>query len=200
MPEEKMEEISEDLLDGSSKGGGAFFKKIPVLIFGIIIMIILSYLLVIKVIKPMLTEDKTAKVKKVEELKPKDNPKEVIQKTDQGDEIPTEEKTEIQEIYTFPETFEINPLVRDEMDDISILLVSISLELDNSDVISEIEKRTPQLRDLINTMFSSKPLRELIKPETKIRMKNDIQKELNKILIKGKVVNVYFQKYQFQIL
>ncbi len=198
--EEKMEEISDELSEGKSGGFFSIFKKLPILIFTIVIVIILSYLLVIKVIKPMLTSNPQKEIKKIETLKPKDNPQEVIQKTNEGEEIPTEEKKPIGTIYTFENDFMFNPLVKEPDDEYSIFIVSLSVEVDNSEVVPEIEERMPQLRDIVIEILSAKTLKELIKPETKVRLKTEIKKEFNKLLIKGKVTNVFFNKYQFQIM
>ena len=199
---DKMEVISDDLID-EGKGGGlkSLFKNIPLLIAGIIVMLVLAYLLVIKMIKPMFTDDPSKRMKEVEEtLRPKDNPQEVIQKTNEGDEVPIEEKKPLQDIYSFPEDFMVNPALESADSESAILIVSISLEVDTKEVLVELEQRTPQLSDLIVQTLSSKPLSEIVKPETKIRLKNDLKKEFNNILINGKVVNVFFQKFQYQIM
>ncbi len=198
MPSEKVEEISDDFSNESGIKKG--IKKIPILIGGALVLIVVAYLLVIKVIAPMLSDDKAAVSEKIEKIKPEDNPTEVIKKTDEGEEGSAETKQNLGDIFSFGDDFMINPLIVDESDEPGILIVNVALEVDNKEVVPELTTRTPQLRDLLILMISSKRYSELNTLDAKERMKNDMIKELNKILINGKVTNVFFQKFQFQIM
>jgi len=160
MPDERLEEISDDLGSGGPNFIQKLMKKIPLLITGIIVIVAAAYLLTVKVIAPML-KDKPEKIAStVETMRPKENPQEVIQKTQDGEEVPQEEKKPLQTIYIFPEDFIINPQIRDENDELGILIIKISLEVEPGEAVSELEQRNAQLRDKVIELVSVRTMKE----------------------------------------
>jgi flagellar FliL protein len=78
------------------------------------------------------------------------------------------------------------------------LKVSMQAEVDSNKVIEEIEKRKPQVRDLVLTVLSSKTYAEVSTPQGKIALKQEIIRRLNLILTTGTVRNIYFTEFVSQ--
>ena len=77
--------------------------------------------------------------------------------------------------------------------------VSITLELANQEVLQEVQKKEPMIRDAIIEIISSKTSEELKRPEGKEQLKMEILKRINTILTKGGVRNVYFIEFVVQV-
>lgn len=73
--------------------------------------------------------------------------------------------------------------------------ITMKLELSNMDVENEIERRTPQIRDLIIILISSKRYEDVRSPEGKGKLRDDIVKSINSYLVKGEVKNLYFTNF-----
>lgn len=107
----------------------------------------------------------------------------------------TEEASgEIGDIYEM-ETFIVN-LSGDSGN--HYLKVKISLELSNSNVSAEIEKRLAQFRDSILTLLSSKTMQDVKSLEGKAQIRAEVMTILNQYLDAGKVTNVYFGDFIVQ--
>ncbi len=74
----------------------------------------------------------------------------------------------------------------------SIAKVSLEFEVDNEAVIKEIEKRKPQIRDVLITLLSSKSLNEISTIEGKDSLREEIRDTVNRFLTKGKIKRVLF--------
>ncbi|MDZ4662081.1 MAG: flagellar basal body-associated FliL family protein [Pseudomonadota bacterium] len=74
----------------------------------------------------------------------------------------------------------------------SIAKVSLEFEVDNEPVIKEIEKRKPQIRDVLITLLSSKSLNEISTAEGKDSLREEIRDTVNRFLTKGKIKRVLF--------
>ncbi|MEN2986142.1 MAG: flagellar basal body-associated FliL family protein [Thermodesulfovibrionaceae bacterium] len=109
---------------------------------------------------------------------------------------PTETKSkEIQGI-----NFAFEPFVVNLMDQggNKYLKVSIQLELANAKFAEVAKNKTPQLRDAIITLLTNKTSEELITPEGKILLKDEIKNRANQILGEGSVLNVYLTDFVMQ--
>lgn len=73
--------------------------------------------------------------------------------------------------------------------------ITIKLELNNFEVEEEIERRTPQIRDLIIVLLSSKKFNDLQTTEGKDDLRDNIIKSINTYLVKGEIVNLYFTDF-----
>ena len=62
----------------------------------------------------------------------------------------------------------------------------------------KIKKRMVEVRDAIILVISSRKSEELLKPEGKKKLKNDIVETLNNLLSSGKVEQVYFVDFVMQ--
>jgi len=78
------------------------------------------------------------------------------------------------------------------------LKVSIQLELANAPLLEKAKAKTPQLRDAIITLLTSKSSESLFPPEGKLQLKDEINARMNQILGAGNVKNVYLTDFVMQ--
>lgn len=78
-----------------------------------------------------------------------------------------------------------------------IVKVNMELELDGDKVAEEIEKRKPQIRDIIIITLSSKTFEELSTREGKENLRVEIKDTINNFLTKGKIKNVFFTEFLY---
>jgi len=78
------------------------------------------------------------------------------------------------------------------------LLVSVGLETSNQAAFQELSQKDLQVRDVLNTVFTSKTLLELIDVSKRENLRNEIAKRSSELLKNGSVVRVYFSKYIIQ--
>lgn len=78
-----------------------------------------------------------------------------------------------------------------------IVKVNMELELDGDKVAEEIEKRKPQIRDIIIITLSSKTFEELSTREGKENLRLEIKDTINNFLTKGKIKNVFFTEFLY---
>ncbi len=122
-----------------------------------------------------------------------------------GDEAQTEEKAkkdnkkaemknEIGPLYSF-DAFIVN--LADPGGN-RYLKVSMQAEVDNEKVMEELEKRKPQIRDIVLTVLSSKTYSEISTAQGKLALKQEIMRRINLALSTGSVVNIYFMEFVAQ--
>ena len=78
------------------------------------------------------------------------------------------------------------------------LKVTMQVELSSSKLEAEIEKRKPQLRDIILTVLSSKTYAEVSTAQGKLALKQEILRRVNLVLTSGTLENVYFTEFVSQ--
>jgi flagellar protein FliL len=78
------------------------------------------------------------------------------------------------------------------------LKVSIQLELANTSLVDKAKAKTPQLRDAIITLLTSKSSESLFPPEGKLQLKDEINARMNQALGAGNVKNVYLTDFVMQ--
>lgn len=76
-----------------------------------------------------------------------------------------------------------------------LLKVVLELEVDNDKVQEEIEKRKPQIRDIIIIILSSKTYGIVSSQEGKESLREEIRDTLNSFLTRGKVKRVLFTEF-----
>lgn len=96
--------------------------------------------------------------------------------------------------------FPLEPFVVNLMDQggTKYLKVTIQVELANPKSMDAAKARTPQLRDAIITLLTNKTSEELISPEGKLLLKDEIKQRANQILGEGNVINVYLTDFVMQ--
>lgn len=105
-----------------------------------------------------------------------------------------------------PDMTNIGPMV--EMEDFTVNLLNengkrylrtkINLELDSEDLMPEIDKKIPVLRDIIIQILASKQVEEITTKDGKERLKDELVKAVNRALIDGQIKNVYFTTFVIQ--
>jgi len=78
------------------------------------------------------------------------------------------------------------------------LKVTIELEMSDSEVIPEVEKRLPKIRDALILLLSSKTSSEIQTPEGQLMLRQQIAKRLSAILGQGTIKDVYLTQFLIQ--
>ena len=78
------------------------------------------------------------------------------------------------------------------------LKVTIHLESNQEKPDGEYEKRQPQLRDAILTILSSRHCRDIVTPEGKAALREEIKGKVNQLLVNLKAQNIYFTEFVIQ--
>jgi flagellar FliL protein len=78
-----------------------------------------------------------------------------------------------------------------------LLKVNMELEVEGESVMTEIEKRKPQIRDIIIILLSSKTYAQLSSTEGKEFLRDEIRDTVNSFLTKGKIKRVHFTEFIF---
>lgn len=73
--------------------------------------------------------------------------------------------------------------------------INMELEVSGADVIAEIDKRKPQIRDIIIILLSSKNFGQISSREGKEQLRNEIRDTVNPFLTKGQIKRVYFTEF-----
>ena len=71
-------------------------------------------------------------------------------------------------------------------------------EVDNSEVVDEIEKRLPQLRDTILMVLPTKQYADISTTPGKIALRDEVMAKLNPFLKKGQIAQLYFTEFVVQ--
>lgn len=78
-----------------------------------------------------------------------------------------------------------------------LLKVNMELEVENDKVVEEIDKRKPQIRDIIIILLSSKTYAQLSSTDGKEFLREEIRDTVNSFLTKGKIKRVLFTEFIF---
>ena len=73
--------------------------------------------------------------------------------------------------------------------------VQMEFDVDSVEVQEEINKRMPQVRDIIIILLSSKSYNQISTPKGKERLKEEIRDTVNSFLTKGKINKVLFTQF-----
>lgn len=79
-----------------------------------------------------------------------------------------------------------------------LLKVLMELEVEGGKVQEEIEKRKPQIRDIIITLLSSKTYEQVSSVEGKEYLREEVRDTVNSFLTKGKIKRVLFTEFIYQ--
>lgn len=96
--------------------------------------------------------------------------------------------------------FDLEPFIvnLEDQKDTRYLKAKLSLELKGQKATEELNKRLPQIRDIMIEVLSSKTYSELATLHGKEHLKNEIMIRLNSILKTGTVRNVFFTEFVMQ--
>jgi flagellar FliL protein len=78
------------------------------------------------------------------------------------------------------------------------LLTTVGFEINGLEKEKELERREVQVRDVLNSILTSKGLDELVKVEQRETLRKEIFKKVGDLLPSGTLTNVYFSKFIIQ--
>lgn len=78
------------------------------------------------------------------------------------------------------------------------LKTKISVKTSNRDVSEEIQKHNILIRDAVIKALSSKRFEEIATPEGKMKLKDDISRNINSLIREGRIKEVYFTEFIIQ--
>lgn len=74
----------------------------------------------------------------------------------------------------------------------------ITLEVHTNKTYEELEKRLPQIKNLINTILSSRSIAQVQTNADREELLREIQNRINSLLVSGRISNVYFEEFVYQ--
>jgi len=78
------------------------------------------------------------------------------------------------------------------------LLTTVGFEINNPEREKELEKKEVQLRDVLNTILTSKGLNDLVSVDQREQLRKEIMMKVGEMLPAGSLTNVYFSKFIIQ--
>jgi flagellar FliL protein len=78
------------------------------------------------------------------------------------------------------------------------LKISVELEVSDKNVVPELNKLKPKLRDNILDLLTAKSYKDLVDMMGKQRLRDEIMMRLNSFLSGGKITKVYFTEFVIQ--
>ena len=78
------------------------------------------------------------------------------------------------------------------------LRVTMDLELDNSELEDELNKRLPQVRDSLLMILPTKRFEDISTMQGKTALRDEMLEALNGYLAQGKITNIYFKEFVVQ--
>lgn len=78
------------------------------------------------------------------------------------------------------------------------LRTKIDIEMNSENLMPELDKKNALVRDTIIQILSSKQIEEIATIDGKERLKDELVKAINRLLIDGQVKNVYFTNFVIQ--
>ena len=108
------------------------------------------------------------------------------------------EQTKSEEIKKLGPTHNLNQFLVNLSESNSYVKIKISVEVSNSEVITEIQNRTPQIRDIIISILRSKKMKDINNNPAAKDLREEIRTRVNQNLAEGKVTNVFFTEFVVQ--
>jgi flagellar FliL protein len=115
---------------------------------------------------------------------------------DESEEASKEAQQQITIGPTFPlDTFIVN--LADQGGN-RFLRATMNLELANEDLMEEMEKRLPQIRDIILMLLPTRTYQDIRSAEGKTALRSEILAKLNGLLKREAITNIYFTEFVIQ--
>ncbi|AGB40638.1 flagellar basal body-associated protein [Halobacteroides halobius DSM 5150] len=76
--------------------------------------------------------------------------------------------------------------------------INVVFEVSNKATIKEIKDRNPQIRDAIISILRTKSYKEITSTRGTRKLRTEIMNDINKLLLKGKITNVFFTEFVVQ--
>jgi flagellar FliL protein len=74
----------------------------------------------------------------------------------------------------------------------------MDLELQSETLNEEMEKRLPQIRNMILMTLPSRRFQDIQSTEGKIALRNELMEKLNSLLKRNAIINIYFTEFVVQ--
>jgi flagellar protein FliL len=78
------------------------------------------------------------------------------------------------------------------------LKVQVEIEMEAPEAVGRATQATPKLRDMVIMMLTSLTFEEVMTPEGKIRIRDELLQRFNQVLRPDRVVNIYFTEFVIQ--
>lgn len=103
-------------------------------------------------------------------------------------------------VETEGEMFDLEPFVVNLSDPKAkrFLKLKVTLELDSLEAKTKAEKLVPKMRDMVIMMLTSLSFEEVMTPEGKIRIRDELLERFNLILRPERVRNIFFTDFVIQ--
>jgi flagellar FliL protein len=154
---------------------GSFLSKKMILIGTpiVIAQVVLAYFLVAKFVVPVFVHQREAREK-----------------------VEQQSKADVVE----PQIFVINDLIINPAgtNGTRFLLTTIGFEVNSTEAKQEMEKKEVQVRDVLNSILTSKALDSLVDVDGRETLRNEISSKVRTLMKVGQVQNVYFSKFIIQ--
>jgi flagellar FliL protein len=76
--------------------------------------------------------------------------------------------------------------------------LNLSVEVNNEDIVEELKRRDPQIRDTIISILRDKQEEDISSKSGTRDLREEIRTELNKFISEGKITNVFFTEFVVQ--
>ena len=103
-------------------------------------------------------------------------------------------------VDTVGEIFALEPFVVNLADPKGkrYLKVQLKLEVESLEALERTQKAAPKLRDLVIIMLTSLTFEEVMTPEGKIRIRDELLERFNQVMRPDRVKNIYFTEFVVQ--
>ena len=117
-----------------------------------------------------------------------------------GDEHESEEASKEETAEALSSIYPLSPFILNLTDQGRYLKVTIEFEIGDEESAALVEKKTPQLRDTIITLVSSKSIKSISSPEGKFQLKDELLFRANQVMGMEKDIlkNLYFTEFVMQ--
>ncbi len=95
---------------------------------------------------------------------------------------------------------ELDPFIVNLMDEGGrrYLRVKMNLVLSSKKTEEEVKKKTPEIRDAVLMTLSGKRFADIATLEGKMRLRDELKESINRLLMSGKVIQIYFTEFVVQ--
>lgn len=78
------------------------------------------------------------------------------------------------------------------------LKVKIGVEVASPEAVAKVEKAVPKLRDMVIMMLTSLTFEEVMTPEGKVQIRDELLERINRIMRPERIKNIYFTEFVVQ--
>jgi flagellar FliL protein len=188
-PEDRLAEDKEKKDQSEPRKGGLkiklaippIVKTIGIIVVGFVVLVVASFFLTSKVIKPFMVSQLKSSAAKKAKAKAVVKPKAPV-------------ANEVKEVFMV-EDMVVNPA---ETNGTRFLNTTIGLGVGDLLAKQTLEEKAPQVRDALISILTTKTIPELVQPDGKKILRNEIIKKVDRIIAPYQVLEVYFVAFVLQ--